>query len=169
MSVKVERRTLKHKSFSWDRNLFQHNKNVCRYNQTGCRKCRTNRCANVEWSSEILFLRQLQGELMRTPYPYSNALLTFPLFPKYDSALVWHGADRTHGARLRHCCCQESGGERSQLLDLSAWWMRGWNVACFSNFRFQWGEGSWESLGTLFWHVFMLWRWRQLILKYISL
>lgn len=47
--------------------------------------------------------------LMRTPYPYSNAPLTFPLFPQWDSALVWHGAGRTHGAPLRHCCCQERG------------------------------------------------------------
>lgn len=83
--------------------------------------------------------------LMRTPFPYSNALLTFPLFPQWDSALVWHGAERTHGAPLRHCCCQERGeikGERSPPPDVSAWWMRQWNAACFSNLGFRW-EDPW--------------------------
>lgn len=68
--------------------------------------------------------------LMRTPYPYSNALLTLPPFPQWDSVLVWHGAERVHGTPLRHCCCQErgeiKGGRRRKITAPQTFLPPGW-------------------------------------------
>lgn len=96
--------------------------------------------------------------LMRTPYPYSSALLTFPLFPQWDSALVWHGAERTHGAPLRHCCCQErgeiKGGRRRKITAPRRFCLVDERLkrSLFLKLRFPLRG----SPGTLFWHVYAL-------------
>lgn len=95
----------------------------------------------------------------------------FPLFPKWDSAAVWHWAQRTHGAPLRRRCCQESGeikgawrrtikAPRSSCL-VNKWVKRSLFLKLQYLFLFPVRRGRQKSQGALMGHVSTLWQWRR--------